>query len=279
MPIKTLTPHIVLTSFLMLLLGSPLFSDSRESDETDKTTGNELSDCPQMDVLGSGGMRVMSLSERGFLGVETSSLTPELRQHFGVPDDAGLMISRVVENSAAAKAGLEVGDIVTRVDGEKMTSVGRLGSIIRRQTGGEAVDIEYWRDGQRDVTQATPEKRKRCAFDVGSYLDGIDLEHLPHLGALGLQISGDAFEISGEALENAMESMREALENQDWEHHFEDLKGLDLDQVEQHLERVQRRLERLENRLEREYGQDLENDDKRHHHQRHDQEKSDNNTL
>ena len=48
------------------------------------------------------------------LGVGLTDLTPELREHFGVGGDAGVMISRVVEDSPAAKAGLRVGDIIER---------------------------------------------------------------------------------------------------------------------------------------------------------------------
>ena len=69
----------------------------------------------------------------GFLGVRLAELTPELRVHFGVAEDAGVMISRVLGDSAAQAAGLSVGDIVTRVDGREIASTSDLGRAIRRQ--------------------------------------------------------------------------------------------------------------------------------------------------
>ncbi len=271
---KTLLPLLALS--LIVLVCLPAFGDSRDRD---KSTVITLRDCPQIEVMGSRNLRMVSLSDRGFLGVETSNLTPELRQHFGVEGDAGLMISRVLEDSAAAEAGLEVGDIVTQVDGEKITSTSRLGSVIRRSEGGDVVDIEFWRDGNREMTQATLEERERCAFDIGSTLEGLDLDNIPQLGAMGFQISGDALEISGEAIESAMETVREVLESQDWERHFEDLKDLDLDQIELHLDSVQERLERLEDRLEREYGQEREDDERQHDRESQDRESPDDRTL
>ncbi len=208
----------------------------------------QLEDCPQVKILDSGGAHMFSLSPRGFLGVETSNLTPELRQHFGVDEDSGVMLSRVVDDSAASAAGLQVGDVLTRVDGEAISSGSQLGSAIRRLEGGATVEIEYWRDGVPSSTTATIEERERCAFDIGDYLP-LDLEELPKLQDFG-------FELSGEALENAMRSVRDVFESQDWESHFEHLKDVDLEGIEERMEGVQKRLEDLEARLEKEYGRE-----------------------
>jgi membrane-associated protease RseP (regulator of RpoE activity) len=83
----------------------------------------------------------------GYLGVEIVGLTPELRSHFGAPDDRGVMISRIDEDSPAARAGLAVGDIVTDVDGEGIDGTWDLGRAIRSHEGGEQADLVVWRDG------------------------------------------------------------------------------------------------------------------------------------
>lgn len=211
----------------------------------------KIEDCPGVKVLGPGHARVLSLSGHGFLGVETSSLTPELRRHFGVPEDAGVMLSRVLEGSAAEAAGLAVGDIVTRVEGEEISSASALGRAIRRREGGSEVEIEYWRSGARYETRATLAERKPCSLDIGDSLRAIDIEDLPELGSLGL-------ELGGEAMETALEALREALASRDWEKHFENLKVIDLENIEERMEAVQRKLEQIEKRLEKEYGRDFE---------------------
>jgi membrane-associated protease RseP (regulator of RpoE activity) len=49
------------------------------------------------------------------LGVMVMAMTPELRRFFGVTSDRGVLVARIEPNSAAARAGLQVGDVLTRV--------------------------------------------------------------------------------------------------------------------------------------------------------------------
>lgn len=102
----------------------------------------------------------------GFLGVQLAELTPELRTHFGVSDDAGVMISRVIDDSPAARAGLRVGDIVTAVDGESIDSGGQLGRAIRHREEGETVLLEVWRDGSVQSLTATVEDHQAGAHGM-----------------------------------------------------------------------------------------------------------------
>lgn len=80
----------------------------------------------------------------GFLGVQLTDLTPELRSHFGAPEEAGVMVASIVEQSAAEAAGLAVGDIITSVDGEAVASASELSHMVRRHEAGEAVELEVW---------------------------------------------------------------------------------------------------------------------------------------
>ncbi len=208
-------------------------------------------DCPEVKVLGSGGARVLSYSSRGFLGVEASNLTPELRQHFGVSADVGVMLSKILGDSAAEAAGLAVGDIVTRIDGEDISSTRELGRVVRRKEGGDVLDIELWRDGEMIQLTAALEERERCSIDIGDSLRAIDLSDLPRFGELGI-------EIGGEVLEGTLEALSETLADQDWEEHFRGLEEIEFVRIEERMEHVQERLERLEERLERDFGRELE---------------------
>jgi membrane-associated protease RseP (regulator of RpoE activity) len=91
----------------------------------------------------------------GFLGVGLTPLTPELRIHFGVPEDAGVLVSKVVEESPALAAGVEVGDILTGVDGETVGSAMALTHAVRSRDAGETVTLQVWRDGQPLELSAT----------------------------------------------------------------------------------------------------------------------------
>ncbi len=95
-----------------------------------------------------------------FLGVQLSDLTPELRTHFGVPDDAGVIVGQVVDDSPAFRAGVEVGDIVTAVDGEPVASSQALRREIRGRQDGDTVVLEVWRDGRVEKIDAALEERE-----------------------------------------------------------------------------------------------------------------------
>ena|ERR1043166_8343410 len=56
------------------------------------------------------------------LGVLVMQLTPELRRFFGVTSDRGVLIGRVEPGSAAARAGIQVGDVLTRVGPREVRS-------------------------------------------------------------------------------------------------------------------------------------------------------------
>ena len=85
-------------------------------------------------------------SPRGYLGVRPMEMTPDLRVHYGAPRDAGVLIGEVEADSPAAKAGLQVGDIVTAADGEKIESPFDLSRAIRGKKPGDAVKLDILRD-------------------------------------------------------------------------------------------------------------------------------------
>jgi membrane-associated protease RseP (regulator of RpoE activity) len=95
-----------------------------------------------------------------YLGVQLTDLTPELRTHFGVGEDNGVMIAKIVDDSPAWRAGLQVGDIITAVDTQEVKSGGSLARAIRGHEEGEQVSLEVWRDGRLETITATLEKRQ-----------------------------------------------------------------------------------------------------------------------
>ena len=87
--------------------------------------------------------------KRGQLGVSIVTLTPKDRQSFKIGEDVqGAMVSQVLEGSAAAKAGVEAGDIITAVNGEAVKSAAELRSRIGLMRVGEQVEISLLRDGK-----------------------------------------------------------------------------------------------------------------------------------
>lgn len=101
----------------------------------------------------------------GYLGISPVGLTDDLRAHFGVPQDAGVMVGKVFDDTPASKAGLRVGDIITQVDGKKVESTFDVTRAMRGKKKGDQVRVDYVRD--RAATHAfvtLDERRGGSAF-------------------------------------------------------------------------------------------------------------------
>ena len=105
----------------------------------------------------------------GYMGVSLVSLTDALREHFGVPDDAGVLIGGVEDESPALEAGIEVGDIVTAVDGEEVESAADLSRLVREHEEGDAVEVELYRDGRPLTLDVTVGERARPQLNAGKW--------------------------------------------------------------------------------------------------------------
>ena len=109
----------------------------------------------------------------GYLGLRSIEMTPELRQHFGAPKDAGVLVGTVEPDSPAAKAGLQVGDIITAVDGERIESARELSRSVRRRKEGEKIRIDVLRDRSPKSLNATIVERKDPEIRIGDFGHGM----------------------------------------------------------------------------------------------------------
>ena len=93
---------------------------------------------------------------RGWVGVEPNELTPELAETFGLKDTEGVIITGVLQNAPAAKAGLRPGDVLVRVAGEPVRHVGELLTRIAALTPGVPAKIDVMRRNQALTLEVTP---------------------------------------------------------------------------------------------------------------------------
>src|SRR5262249_33660147 len=105
-----------------------------------------------------------------YLGVGLTELTPELRTHFGVPEESGLMVSKVDAGSPAEKAGLKVGDIISGIDGKPVRSMWDLSARVREYEEGQAAPLEVWRNGKVMTLTASITLKERPEMDMGPRL-------------------------------------------------------------------------------------------------------------
>jgi hypothetical protein len=103
----------------------------------------------------------------GYIGVQPIAMTEELREHFGAPKDAGILIGKVYADEPAAKAGLKVGDIVTAVDGAKIASTRDLVRAIRKKKEGDTVSVSILRDRAAKTLSVSIAERKGEEMQLG----------------------------------------------------------------------------------------------------------------
>jgi serine protease Do/serine protease DegQ len=117
--------------------------------------------------------------KRGVLGVNIQTLTPDIAQSMDLDNTQGALVSQVVEGSAAEKAGLQAGDIVTAINGRPVKDAAGLRNTIGLLSVGDKVDIAVLRDGKpRKVTAVIAERDAAAeARAAGSHagLEGAEL--------------------------------------------------------------------------------------------------------
>jgi len=97
--------------------------------------------------------------ERGYLGVRIQQINEDLADSLGIPHNRGEFIQAVEPAGAGARAGLQPGDVVLRVDGKDVTPDQTLSFIVANTAPGKRIPIELIRNGQRLTVNAVVARR------------------------------------------------------------------------------------------------------------------------
>ncbi|MCS7045483.1 MAG: Do family serine endopeptidase [Gemmataceae bacterium] len=85
---------------------------------------------------------------RGYLGVSTRDLDPEVAERLGVPKEVGVVVGQVLEGSPAARAGVQPGDIITGIGGKKIRDGKHLQETVVNMPINKETVVEVLRDGK-----------------------------------------------------------------------------------------------------------------------------------
>ena len=83
------------------------------------------------------------------LGVEAESLGSQLASYFGVKE--GVLVRSVVSDSAAERAGIRAGDVITKVDGTIVTTPNEVSSAVRTASSKKTFAVDLMRD-HKDIS-------------------------------------------------------------------------------------------------------------------------------
>ena len=97
--------------------------------------------------------------QRGYIGVAMQELDESVAGALGVPKDQGTLIRSVTPGGAAARAGVQQGDVIVSVAGRPVTPDETMGYLVAQQPVGSRVPFELIRNGRRQTVTVTIAER------------------------------------------------------------------------------------------------------------------------
>ncbi|MBU0529206.1 PDZ domain-containing protein [bacterium] len=157
----------------------------------------------------------------GFLGVQIQDLSEQLSGYFKVKDGNGVLVSEVVKDSPAEKAGLKAGDIITRVNDKDIENAGDLTMTIRGYEPETKVAVAIIRDGKKKQLDATLGESEQADFYKFDDLGEMGVKHkmmlkmhpesLDEFEFHGFPFEQEKFQQQMEELQKELQEMKEDL--------------------------------------------------------------------
>jgi hypothetical protein len=103
----------------------------------------------------------------GFIGVNATVLPPELSAHLSLPEDTGLLVEVVGNDSPAEKGGLQTNDVLAKLDDQILIDQRQLSVLVANKKEGDTVKITYIRKGETHEANVVVGKREGRAPAFG----------------------------------------------------------------------------------------------------------------
>ncbi len=104
--------------------------------------------------------------DRGYLGITGTDVTSDASKNYGMPE--GVFINMITEGSAAEKAGLQKGDIITKLDGSRITGYNQLRETLNYYSAGETITITIQRKENSEYTEKVMDITLSTGKQVGA---------------------------------------------------------------------------------------------------------------
>lgn len=118
---------------------------------------------------------IMEMSDRPWMGIEMQRLSDQLREYFKVKD-GGVLISSVVEDSPAEKAGLKAGDVIVKIDDEEVENRRDVINTLKEKEAGDEISVTVIRNGKKKQKRVTLAESPHQGIEKYGYGDNDDDE-------------------------------------------------------------------------------------------------------
>jgi C-terminal processing protease CtpA/Prc len=168
-------------------------------------------------------------SSSAALGVQTENLTTQLGDFFGVKNGEGVLVRSVEKGSPADKGGLKAGDVIVRIDNEKLSDRSDLARLMRKHRSGGKLNLSVVRDKrEQNLSVDLPQRRNDSS---ALYIDSDSFAALEDLGPQLESAARNLAQLSvNNDLEKALQEYRQGMSassdamkqyNKQWEKEFE----------------------------------------------------------
>ena len=124
--------------------------------------------------------------QRGFLGVQISDITQEIKEKEGLPNLKGVFLAKVVEDGSADKAGINDGDVILKIGSKEVNSVAAIQEEIGKRRPGDRVSITI---RQKDGDEVTKELVLRNQDGETSLVSKEEVKKNAALGATFIELT------------------------------------------------------------------------------------------
>ena len=101
----------------------------------------------------------VNFQDTGWLGIRMEEVSAEKAKELKLPAERGVLVTRVADDSPAAKAGLKVNDVITEFDGQRVEGTTALQRMVREVPPGRSISLTVWRDGSAQTLRAELSER------------------------------------------------------------------------------------------------------------------------
>lgn len=137
--------------------------------------------------------------ERGWIGVKIQPVTPEIADSLGLKSNKGALVAEAQSNSPATVAGIQSGDVILGIDGERIDGPRELARKVAALGPGKKADLIYWHNGAEKTVAvklgSLPEEDKEARANSGANPDnsafsGLGLKLAPAASVQGAGSEG-----------------------------------------------------------------------------------------